>query len=252
MDDNRHAGQVAVLTGAGSGIGRATALRLAQEGARVIGCDVSATGLAATEGLLAAAGLQGTFLVADVTSEGDVERLVAAAGERLDILMNIAGIMDGFLPLGELDDATWERVLGVNLTGPMRLTRAALPPMLRQGGGVIVMVGSKASASGGSAGTAYTASKHGLVGLTKSIAYYYGPQGIRCNAVLPGGVETGIGATAAPRSAWAFERARLSMATMAPPVQAEAIATVLSWLASAEATNINGATIAADGGWSAG
>jgi len=252
MDTTRHAGKVAIVTGAANGIGLATAVRLAGEGARVIGCDVNDEALAAARTTVASAGLDVELVHADVTQQADVDRLVATAGPRVDVLANVAGIMDFFLPLGDLDDATWERVLSVNVTGPMRLSRAVLPLMEAQGGGAIVTVASKASVGAGAAGVAYTTSKHAVIGLVKSIAYFYGPRGIRSNAVLPGAVATAIGATATPRVPWAMDRAMLSMATMPPaPADADAIASAISWLASAEAANINGATLLDDGGWSA-
>lgn len=251
MDRTRHEGRTVIVTGAASGIGRATGLRFAQEGARVVACDVNEEGLEATRAELAGQGLEATVLTADVTQQSEVERVVAAAGERIDALANVAGIMDHFVPLSELDDDLWNRVIGVNLTGVMRMTRAVLPVMQAAGGGSIVTVASKASISAGAAGVAYTASKHGVIGLVKHVAYFYGPAGIRSAAVLPGPVETGIGATAAPRSAWAMERAQLSMATMPAPAQPDAIAAALSWLASPEASFTNGALLTADGGWSA-
>ena len=250
LDSTRHAGKFAIVTGAGSGIGRATALRLSSEGARVIGCDVVEAGLAETKSAIEKAGFKADFVTADVTRQQDVEKIVAAAGPHIDILANVAGIMDHFLPLGEVDDATWDRVLDVNLTGVMRLSRAVLPVMLSAGKGSIVTVASEASLGAGAAGVAYTTSKHGVIGLVKSIAYFYGPRGIRSNAVLPGAVITNIGTTAAPRVPWAMERAQLSMATMAAPAQPDEIAAAISWLASDEASNINGATMTADGGWS--
>jgi NAD(P)-dependent dehydrogenase (short-subunit alcohol dehydrogenase family) len=250
MDASRHAGKVAIVTGAANGIGRATVLRLAAEGARVIGCDVNDTALAETSEALGAAGLAAELLAADVTSQADVDRVVAAAGGRIDVVANVAGIMDHFLPLGEVDDATWSRVLDVNITGPMRLTRAALPVMLAQGGGAVVTVASKASLGAGAAGVSYTTSKHGVIGLVRSVAYFYGPQGVRSNAVLPGAVESAIGASAAPQSEWAMQRAMLSMATMPPMAQPDQIASLISWLACDEASNVNGAIVSADGGWS--
>ena len=160
--------------------------------------------------------------------------------------------MDFFLPLGEMDDATFDHVMAVNVYGPMRLSRAVLPIMEKQGGGSIVTVASKASLGAGASGTAYTTSKHAVIGLVKSIAYYYGPKKIRSNAVLPGAVATAIGSTAMPKVPWAFERAQLSMATMNPvPAEPDQIATLVSWLASEEASNVNGAVVSADGGWSA-
>jgi NAD(P)-dependent dehydrogenase (short-subunit alcohol dehydrogenase family) len=107
-----------------------------------------------------------------------------------------------------------------------------------------------ASLGAGAAGVAYTTSKHGVIGLVKSIAYFYGPRGIRSNAVLPGAVITNIGTTAAPRVPWAMERAQLSMATMPAPAQPDEIAAAISRLARDEASNVNGATMTADGGWS--
>ncbi|MGB7980758.1 MAG: SDR family NAD(P)-dependent oxidoreductase [Candidatus Nanopelagicales bacterium] len=250
MDTTRHTGKVAIVTGAANGIGRATATRLAREGARVIGCDINDEALAAAAAQAERVQLAIEFVQADVTQQADVDRLVATAGDRIDILANVAGIMDFFLPLGEIDDATWDRVMAVNVTGVMRLTRAVLPIMQAQGGGAIVTVASKASVGAGAAGVAYTTSKHAVIGLVKSVAYFYGPQGIRSNAVLPGAVATAIGASAQPRVAWAMDRAALSMATMNPdPADADTIATAISWLASDEAVNVNGATLLDDGGW---
>ncbi len=251
MDRHRHSGKVAIVTGAGNGIGRATALRLAHEGARVIGCDVNAPALEETRAMFAADGLHASLVIADITRETDVEMLVAAAGGRIDVLANVAGVMDHFIPLGELDDATWNHVLDVNLVGVMRLTRAVLPVMEAGGGGAIVNVSSEAAIGAGCAGAAYTTSKHAVIGLTEHVAYFYGPKLIRANAVLPGAVETAIGATATPRSEWAMERAMMAMATMPPAAEPDQIATVISWLASDEASNVNGACVTADGGWSA-
>jgi NAD(P)-dependent dehydrogenase (short-subunit alcohol dehydrogenase family) len=98
---------------------------------------------------------------------------------------------------------------------------------------------------------AYTASKHGVIGLVRHVAFFYGPEGIRSNAVLPGGVETGIGASSAPQVGWAMERAQRKLATMGPMAKPDQIAAVVSWLASDEASNVNGAMVTSDGGWSA-
>jgi NAD(P)-dependent dehydrogenase (short-subunit alcohol dehydrogenase family) len=251
MDATRHEGKSAIITGAASGIGRATVLRLAGEGASVVGCDLNEESLEAVRVELDEGGLEATLVTADVTEQGDVERVMEAAGGTVDVLANVAGIMDHFLPLGEVDDGTWDRVIGVNLTGVMRMTRAVIPIMQDAGAGSIVTVASKASISAGASGVSYTASKHGVIGLVKHVAYFYGPAGIRSNAVLPGPVETGIGATSAPRSGWAMERAQLSMATMPSAAQPDEIAAAVSWLGSPEASFVNGAVVTADGGWSA-
>jgi NAD(P)-dependent dehydrogenase (short-subunit alcohol dehydrogenase family) len=251
MDTQRHAGRVALVTGAGSGIGRATVLRLAREGASVIGCDISAEGLEETSRLAAAEGVELRTMVADVTRQADVDAVVARLDGHLDILANVAGIMDHFLPLGDVDDATWNRVLDVNLNGVMRLTRAVLPLMESAGGGAVVTVASEAALGAGASGVAYAVSKHGVLGLVKSVAFFYGPKGIRSNAVLPGPVDTGIGASAMPTSSWAIDRAGVKLASMPPVAEPDRIASVISWLACDEAANVNGALVTSDGGWSA-
>ena len=142
--------------------------------------------------------------------------------------------------------------MAVNVNGPMMLCRKVLPGMLERGSGAIVNVASVAGLRGGGAGIAYTASKHALVGMTRSIAWTYRGDGIRCNAVCPGGVQTNIGATAVPRSQWAFERLGLSLALAERAADPDEIAGVLSWLGCDEAANVNGAVLSADGGWTAG
>jgi NAD(P)-dependent dehydrogenase (short-subunit alcohol dehydrogenase family) len=249
MDTSRHTGKVVIVTGAASGIGRASAIRFAAEGGSVFAFDVNEAGLNETRDVIVASGGKCEVICGDVTIQADVERLVAHVGSRIDVLANIAGIMDNFRPLGELDDATWDRVLDVNLTGVMRLSRAALPVMIAQGGGAIVTVASKASLGAGASGIAYTSSKHAVIGLVKSTAYFYGTQGIRSNAVLPGPVETNIFTTSAPHSEWAMQRAQLSMATLTKSADPDQIATVISWLACDEASNVNGAVVSSDGGW---
>lgn len=252
MDEHRHQGRVAVVTGAGSGIGQAVVLRLAREGATVIGCDVDAAGLEATGKLLAADGRTAELITADVTEQADVDRVVAAAPDgRVDLLANVAGIMDYFLPVTDLDDRTWDRIIAVNLTGPMRLCRAVIPLMRRAGHGAIVNVSSVGGLTGSVAGTAYVASKHGVNGLTRSLAYLYAADGIRTNAVCPGGVETNIGRTAAPKVEWAYRRIATSFPPDAHSAKPDEIAALISWLGSAEGSNVNGAIITADGGWTA-
>ena len=249
----RHEGRVAIVTGAASGIGRATVLRLVAEGAAVVGCDVDAAGLDDT----AAGAPEGRVVteVADITNPDDVARVVARADMtfgRVDTLANVAGILDNMLPPHDIDDATWERVMRVNVDGPMRLTRAVLPHLRSHGGGAIVNVASEASLRGGTAGVAYTTSKHAVLGLTRSVAWFYGPEGVRCNAVVPGGVATNIGSSLDTASPWGLERV-MPVVGLAPPIaEPDRIATLISWLASDEATNVNGAVIADDGGWSAG
>lgn len=255
MESNRHSGRVAIVTGAGYGIGRATARRLACEGATVIGCDISDEGLAAAAAEFEAAGVSIDLQKADITDQAAIDRMVGdalATHGRVDVLANVAGIMDWFLPAHEVDDTTWARVLDVNLTGPMRLGRAVLPGMMERKSGSIINVSSVGGFRGGAAGVAYTASKHALIGYTRSVAWTYRTEGIRCNVVCPGGVETNIGTTAVPRSEWGIGQLSPIHATAARMAKPDEIATLISWLASDEASNVNGAVVTADGGWSAG
>ena len=244
----RFEGRTAIVTGAGSGIGLATTLRLADEGARVIASDVSQERLDAltTEhpdsGIVAVAG--------DIASEETAQALVAAAGDRIDVLVNNAGIMDAFLPAAEVDDATWERVMDVNVTAIMRLTRAVLPRMIEAGSGAIVNVTSEAGLRGSAAGVAYTTSKHAVIGYTKNTAFMYAPKGIRVNAVAPGATATNI--EAPWHSEWAQGRLGPLMQVIIPGVAtAEQLAAAITWLASDDSANVTGVVLASDGGWSA-
>ena len=247
---DRFAGKTAIVTGAGSGIGRAAARRIAKEGGRVIVADVSSERVDAAVAEMGAAGApEALGVVGDISQQADVDRILEAAGPAVDVLANVAGIMDGFLPPHELDDDTWARVLGVNLTGPMRLTRAVLPGMLAAGRGSIVNVASEASLRASASGAAYTSSKHGLIGLTRSTAVFYGPSGVRCNAVCPGAVATNIEGT--PRSDFAMGVLGKHLGVIPGVATPEQLAAAICWLASDDSANVNGAVLASDGGWSA-
>ena len=240
--------KTAVVTGAGSGIGRATAVRLAKEGAHVIATDISEERLRDLANQLE--GLDITTVVGDVSAQATVDAVLEAAKGHVDALANVAGIMDGFLPPAEIDDATWQRVLDVNVTAIMRLTRAVLPSMIRAGHGSNVNVASEAALRGSAAGTAYTTSKHAVIGFTKSTAFFHTPQGIRCNAVAPGGVATNIEAPF--NSQYAGERLGPFMQVNVPPIaSAEELAAAITWLLSDDSTNISGAVLPSDGGWAA-
>jgi NAD(P)-dependent dehydrogenase (short-subunit alcohol dehydrogenase family) len=242
----RFAGRAAVVTGAGSGIGLATARKLAEQGAWVLAGDISVERL---EQLARVAGIE--TLVGDVSVRTDAEELVDTAVARfgrLDILVNNAGVVDRFLPIAELTDEVWEHVLGVNLAGPMYTCRVAVPALLASGGGTIVNVSSVGGVVGGRAGCAYTVSKHGLIGLTRSIASHYARDGIRCVAVCPGGVDTGMPLGGEP-SDRGLETLQLTQITMPRLASAEEIADVILFAASDEASFVNGAIIVADGGW---
>lgn len=244
----RFTGKTAVVTGAGSGIGRATAVRLAHEGARVVATDISANRLQELTTQLG--GLDVVTVAGDVSSQDTVDAVLAAADGHVDALANVAGIMDGFLPPAEIVDDVWQHVMDVNVTAIMRMTRAVLPGMITAGHGSIVNVTSEAGLRGSAAGTAYTTSKHAVIGFTKSTAFFYTPNGIRCNAVAPGGVATNIEAPF--RSQFAGERLGPFMQVNVPPIAAaEELAAAITWLLSEDSTNISGVVLPSDGGWSA-
>ncbi|SEB61575.1 NADP-dependent 3-hydroxy acid dehydrogenase YdfG [Paramicrobacterium humi] len=247
IDAGRFAGKTVIVTGAGSGIGRATASRVAREGGRVIAVDMSAERL--DEFVAAHPDADIVPVVANITDDAAVAAIVEAAGERIDGLANIAGIMDDMTPVGDVTDAVWQRVFAVNVDGTMKLMRAVVPVMLAQAAGSIVNTASEAALRGSAAGAAYTASKHAVAGLTKSSAFMYGPSGIRVNAVAPGPVITNIEASfASPLGA---ERVRQGMVIMPDAVEGDALAASITFLLSDDGVNVNGVILPSDGGWSA-
>ena len=231
----RFAGRTVIVTGAASGIGRATASRIAREGGRIVAVDVSAGRLDELVAELPDADV--VAVVGDITKQEDIDAIVAAAGRRIDALANVAGVNDDFSPLHETSDAVWDRVLAINLTGGFKLSRAVLPVMIAAGGGSIVNVASEAGLRGNASGNAYTVSKHGVIGLTRSAAFMYGPQGVRVNAVAPGGVATGIPMPPNPSVAGT---ARLGPFQAAIPTvaTAEQLAASITFLLSDDGVNI--------------
>ena len=170
--------------------------------------------------------------------------------ERVDVLVNNAGILDSLTPLVDTEDALWDKVMAVNATAPMQLSRAAVTKMLAHGGGSIVNTCSAASLSGGRAGCAYTASKHALLGLTRSVAWFYGDQGIRCNAVAPGAIQTKIGFRGVPHEGGMAKYGQY-FSTIPPMGKSIKVAQAAAFLASDRASYINGEIVSVDGGWNA-
>ncbi|WP_221583277.1 SDR family NAD(P)-dependent oxidoreductase [Microbacterium sp. G2-8] len=245
--EGRFDGRTIIVTGAGSGIGRATASRIAREGGRVVAVDMNEKGLDDFAAVHPAAEV--VTVVADITDDAAIARIIEAAGVQVDGLANVAGIMDQMQPVHEIDAALWEKVFAVNVTGSFKLMKAVIPGMLERGAGSIVNVASEAGLRGSAAGTAYTASKHAVVGMTKSSAYLYALAGIRVNAVAPGAVATGIEAPFA--SEFAAPRIQRGMAAIPSIAQATQLAASITFLLSEDATNLNGVILPSDGGWSA-
>lgn len=249
--------KVALITGGGSGIGQATAIRFAQEGARVLISDVDEEGLEVTRQQIVAAGGEVTVVVGNVTVRPEVQRMVDTALEqfgRLDILINNAGITrDGLttrLKDGEitfLSDEQWDAVLNVNLKGPWLCSQLAAVPMIQQQAGRIVNTAS--IAAHGNIGQAnYAASKAGVIGLTKTLALEWARYNIAVNCIAPGGVKTRMTA-AIPEKVMATILQQIPYRRLAEPAE---IAAVHAFLASDQASYITGQVIFIDGGMTVG
>lgn len=248
----RFAGKVGIITGAGSGIGKATIERFVNEGGTAVAVDISAPRMQQLSAEFKARNQEIKAVSGDLADDATISEIIKIAGDHVDVLINNAGIMDDFVPLDELDDELWNRVIAVNLTSVMKLSRAVVKLMLKQGNGSIVMTSSGASFKSGIAGTAYTTSKHGLNGLIKSIATIYGSRGIRCNGVAPGGTKTNIMDMSKPiKGQKTLELLGPNMANASKTAEPEEIAACILFLASEDASNVNGAILASDAGWSA-
>ncbi len=247
-------GKVAVITGAASGMGRAMAELFTAEGAMVVAADWQQESLDAAVAEIAAGGAKIVGIQGDVSKQEQAEAFVDKAVEafgKLDILCNNAGVMDTNMGVGELTNEMWERVMGIDLNGPMFCSRRAVPIMLGQGGGVILNTASIAGLGGAAAGAAYTAAKHGLIGLTENTAWRYALEGIRCNAIAAGAVQTNImqSVDASKMDPGGIARSQAYYALIPAQLEAVDIANLALFLVSDRARYINGATVIADGGW---
>ncbi len=248
-------GKVVIITGAVAGIGRATALRFAEEGARIAAWDVSAKTAPQLESAIKWAGGESQFQAVDVSNASAVESAAAAVVEqwgRVDVLINNAGIVrdaqlvkwNGGSPASIMSEETWDSVIGVNLKGVFLVTRAVVPHMIKSGGGVILCAASVVGLLGNFGQTNYVASKAGVIGMTRTWARELGKHKIRVNAVAPGFIATDM-VRAMPAKVLEAMVARTPLGRAGTP---EDVANTYFWLASDQASFIHGAVISVDGG----
>ncbi|KAJ5239910.1 hypothetical protein N7468_004529 [Penicillium chermesinum] len=256
MTDQALSGKICLVTGARGGLGKAIATKLIEAGASVVVCDISDERL---QEVTAELSPKGPFkaIKTDITNQEAVASLFQEiVGEfgRLDILINNAGIMDKFDPVGDLEVELWNRVMAVNLTAPFILSKLAVRNMLEQPNpnGQIVNIISVAGKAGWASGAAYTSSKHGLVGLTKNTAAFYGSKGIRCNALMMGGMNTNIGDNMKSNmNMEGYQKLHDILGSIkVPTCEVEDAANLCVTLVSGKGMGIvNGACLAADNGW---
>jgi len=242
-------GKVAIITGAGSGLGREFAKELAGEGVKVVAADINLPGAEETVSMVSDAGGEAIAVEADVSDAASTQAMVQSALDRfgtVDILVNNAGLVGETVKTAEVSEESWDRIMAVDMKGVFLGSKAAIPVMLERGGGVIINIASVSGFLASATGVEYTAAKHGVVGITKQIAYDYGHDGIRCVGIGPGVIETPLTAE------WTREGGPFHELTMDAPAGRYGrpidIARVVCFLASDEASFMHGHTFAVDGG----
>ena len=257
--------RMAVVTGAGSGIGRAIALALAARGARVAAVDIDAASAKETADLISASGGRALAGECDTSAAAQLDRAVTAAVRALgplEIMVNNAGVLDGYFNVDEMDEAVWRRVIDIDLTGVFLGCKRALQEMLPRGRGRIVNMASVAGLNGTGGGAAYVAAKHGVVGLTRQMAVVYSARGVTINAVCPGPILTNLrqhsqqilGPAVPDMSGRGIAVSDEQVRAVVPAGRrgtVEDIASAVCYLASDEADYVTGHSLVVDGGWRA-
>ena len=244
-------GKVVVVTGAGSGMGRAMVQEFAAKGAQVAALDINLDSASKTVADLPEPDM-GLAVKVDVSSPESVSAAMAEVGMwagRVDVLCNNAGIVDSFRPAHEIPLEEWHRTIAVDLTGPFLMARAVIPGMLERGAGAIINTASISSLSAAGGGSAYTAAKHGVLGLTRQLTFDYGRRGIRVNAICPGATLTGLTMPEGGSDTLPDTESELARIPARRWCQPEEIAKLAVFLASDDADYIHGTEMVIDGGW---
>jgi 3-oxoacyl-[acyl-carrier protein] reductase len=242
-------GRVAIVTGAASGLGREYSTELAKEGVRVVVADINLPGAQETVSMVSALGGEAVAVEVDVSQWASAEAMVTRAVDHfgtVDILINNAGLVGELLPAHEVSEESWDRIMAVDLKGVFLGSKAVIPIMLERGAGVIINIASVSGFLASRTGVEYTAAKHGVVGITKQLAYDYGHLGIRAVGIGPGVIETPLTAE------WTCEGGPFHELTVEAPAgrygRSIDIARVVCFLASDEASFMHGHTFPVDGG----
>lgn len=248
--------KVVVITGAGSGMGKAIALLFASEGGKILAADINQQRLDTLEKEITERGGEITTVITNVAIQADIDQMIDQALDQygtIDILINNAGIMDSFEPAGDTDNQLYEKIMKINAEGPFKAIRKALTIFIPKQQGVIINIASLGGLNGGRAGAAYTMSKHAVVGLTKNTGYMYAKMGIRCNAIAPGAVVTNISDTIDNSKIAPLVQERIMPGLALNPRSGKPleVAKAALFLAGDDSSFINAEVLVVDGGWNA-